>query len=190
MDDELKRKVLRWWQSMNLSPAELKEKGIAPAPTVFKARLKRCDSAEAVMLTEGFRALWLSLPEEVVESSNDKTIEIWATIAAVLVYVKQNSNLNLASAAGHKGDNDKSVVSELRFSQLQNAKTSQDFLRRMRRILQQVKGEVSVTALANDVHQWFMEHYRFGPRKAGKSIGIRWAMDYYRAASNKNKQTA
>lgn len=190
MDEESKRKVLRWWQSMNLSPAELKEKGLAPAPTVFKARLKRCESAEAVMLTEGFRALWLSLPEEVTESGNDKVIETWATIAAVLVYVKHDSTLNLASVAGRKGDNDKSVVSELRFSQLQNAKTPQDFLRRVRRTLQQVKGEVSVTALASDIHQWFMEHNKLRPRKAGKSIGIRWAMDYYRAASNKNKQPA
>lgn len=187
MDEQSEFIVRRWWQSMFLSPLELKEKGIVPAPSVFKARLKRCDSAQAVMLTEGFRALWLSLPDEVTESTDDNAIEAWANIAAALVFVKKDVPHSLATASGRKGDGDKSLVSELRFAQVQNAKTPEDFLRRVRRTLQQVKGEVSVVNLAKDIHQWFAEHHRLRPRTAGKPVTLRWAMDYYRAASGKTK---
>jgi CRISPR system Cascade subunit CasB len=76
-------------------------------------------------------------------------------------------------------------VSELRFSQLQNSKTPDEFLRRMRRILKQINGEVSVEELGNDIEQWFFEHNQFRPRKAEKRISVRWAMDYYRAATLK-----
>lgn len=185
MDDHSKKVVLRWWQSMMLPTEQLKSLHIQPAPTVFKAQLKRCESADAAMLTEGFRALWLSLSADIINQNDPRNIECWATIAAVLVHVKSESNNNLAVAAGKKGDGDKSVVSELRFAQLQNAKTPQDFLRRLRRIVQQVKGDVSALNLAADIQQWFSEYGQLRPRKADKRISVKWAMDYYRAASGK-----
>jgi CRISPR system Cascade subunit CasB len=191
MDDHSKKVVLRWWQSMMIAPAQLKDKGVVPAPSAYKAQIRRCGAADAAMLTEGFRALWANLSDETtkVDTSHkvqSQAIECWATIAAVLVYVKSDSKSKLAVAAGKKGDNDKSVVSELRFSQLQNAKTPEDFLRRLRRIVQQIKGEVAVVNLAENIHQWFSEYYQFVPRKADKRITVQWAMDYYRAASGKN----
>ena len=119
---------------------------------------------------------------------NARNIECWATISAVLVHVKKDMKVSVAQAAGKKGDGDKSVVSELRFAQLQNAKTPEDFLRRMRRIVQQLKGEVSVLTLADDIQQWFSEHHELRPRAADKRITVKWAMDYYRAASVKTKK--
>jgi len=187
MDKHSSPVVLRWWQSMMLSPAELKALHIQPAPTSHKAQLRRCESAESAMLTEGFRALWLSLDDEITSSKKQSVIECWATIAAVLVHVKKESPKKLAEAAGSKGDSDKSVVSELRFAQLQSAKTPLEFLRRIRRIVQQVKGEVAVDKLAQDIQQWFSEHDQFYPRKADKRISVQWAMDYYRAAAGKTK---
>jgi CRISPR system Cascade subunit CasB len=113
VDDHSKKVVLRWWQGMNLPSDQLKSKGILPAPTSHKAQLKRCESADAVMLSEGFRALWLKLPNEINESSNPKLIEAWATIAAALAHVKKDNTLTLAQSAGAKGAGDKSIVSEL-----------------------------------------------------------------------------
>lgn len=177
--------VQRWWQCMFLSPDELKKTGMFPAPTAHRAQLKRCDSIDAAMLTEGFRKLWFSLPEEITEKAKSTEIECWATIAATLVYVKNDSNTKLAEAAGSKAGGEKSVVSELRFAQLQDAKTPDDFLRRLRRILQQIKGDISVVSLAQDIEQWFKEHNTLRPRKADKRIAVQWAMDYYRAAAKK-----
>lgn len=187
MDDHSKKVVLRWWQSMNLSSEQLKAKEIFPAPTSYKARLKRCESADAVMLSEGFRALWLKLPDEINDSNKPDLIEAWATIAAALAYVKKDTKLTLAQVAGAKGAGDKSIVSELRFAQLQSAKTPDDFLRRIRRIIQQVKGEVSVESLADNIQQWFSEHGQLRPRKADKRISVQWAMEYYRSAGEKQK---
>lgn len=187
MDEQSKQTVLRWWQSMNLPADQLKEKGLISAPTVHKAQLKRCESADAAMLTEGFRTLWLSLDSELIETRKAQHIECWATIAAVLVHVKTDNKLKLAQAAGKKGDGDKSVVSELRFAQLQNAKSPDDLLRRMRRIVQQVKGELSVVRLAEDIHSWFAEQHQLRPCKADQRISVQWAMDYYRSAAVTNK---
>ncbi|KUI98084.1 type I-E CRISPR-associated protein Cse2/CasB [Vibrio sp. MEBiC08052] len=174
----------RWWQSMVLSKDELKKTDIYPAPSGAKARLKRCDSVDSAMMTEGFRLLWMALPEAFTGQAKPQDIECWATIAAALVYITAESETSFARAAGKKGDNDKSAVSEMRFAQLQAAKTPDEFLRRLRRILQQVKGKVSPLALAQDIEQWFQEHDSMRPHKADKRIAVQWAMDYYRAAGH------
>ncbi|NHB97920.1 type I-E CRISPR-associated protein Cse2/CasB [Photorhabdus stackebrandtii] len=185
MDSKIEIILLHWWQSMSLSPKQLKEKDIIPSPSTYKAQLKRCENVEMAMLTEGFRALWLSLPDEISLSDNPVKIEYWATIAAVLVYVRNNNGIKLAVAAGKKGGGNKPIVSELRFSQLQNAKTPNELLRRLRRILQQVKGNISVLALAQDIEEWFAEYGQLRPCKADKRINVKWVMDYYCAASSK-----
>lgn len=185
--------VLRWWQSMFLDAATLKEKGIISAPTSHKAQLKRCDSTDAVMLQEGFRALWLALLEKGLEDTS-QNLEAWATVAAILVHIKQDNGEKLATQAGKKVDKhgqitDKSIVSELRFAKLQNAPTPDDFLKRLRRIVQQLDGKVSPTKVAGDILQWFDEHYAWVPRKADKRISVRWAMDYYQSASSKSSKS-
>lgn len=184
MDNTIEIAILRWWQSMFLSNEQLREKGITPAPTAHKAKLKRCDNIDSVMLSDGFRALWLSLPENFIATASPEKIECFAAIVAALVQVKNNSKEKLATIAGKKSEGEKSVVSELRFSQLQNAKSPDDFVRRLRRILQQVKGEVAVTALAKDIERWFAEHYGTRPNQPSKRVSVQWAMDYYRAAAS------
>jgi CRISPR system Cascade subunit CasB len=186
MDQKSRKTLLRWWQGMNLPPAELIGKHIPPAPTSHRAQLRRCESVDGAMFTEGFRALWLKLGDEITAGDYvDQKMETWATISALLVHVRKDTKQKFAFQAGRKTDGDKSVVSELRFSQLQNSKTPDEFLRRMRRILKQINGEVSVEELGNDIEQWFFEHNQFRPRKAEKRISVRWAMDYYRAATLK-----
>lgn len=177
--------TLRWWQSMFLPTTQLKEKGLQAAPTFYKAQLKRCDSINAIMLTEGFRELWLSLPQEIIESTKTSDIECWATLAGALVHVKTDSKNKFSQVAGSKREGDKSLVSELRFTQLQNAKTPDEFLGCLRRILQQVKNKVSVTALVKDIRQWFDEYHSLRPEQAEKPISVQWTIDYYRAASEK-----
>ena len=183
MDNKTEVTILCWWQSMFLPSEQLKGKGIVPAPSAHKAQLKRAESLDAVMLTAGFRALWLSLPDGMIAAAKPEKIECIAAIAAVLIQVKNNVTDKLATVAGKKTEGDKSVISELRFFQLQNAKTPDDFIRRLRRILQQVKGEAAVVALAKDIEMWFSEYYGIKPNQASKRMSVQWAMDYYRAAA-------
>lgn len=182
MDKDALRIVHSWWQSMFLNADQLKNKGIMPAPTVYRAQLRRCSKIDAVMLSEGFRRLWLALPDTITAEYRPEIIEKWAAIAGALVFVTTDSDVNLARAAGTKGDGDNSIVSELRFAQLQNSRTPDDFLRRLRRILKQIDGSTSVRQLTQDIHLWFLERNHFRPRTPTNRIAVRWAMDYYQAA--------
>ncbi|HLQ84641.1 MAG TPA: hypothetical protein VK110_00685 [Salinisphaeraceae bacterium] len=47
-----------WWQLLALTPAEAQQQGLPrPWSPGLRATLRRCDSPEAVVLTEGFRRL-------------------------------------------------------------------------------------------------------------------------------------
>jgi len=199
MDDQQYNYIVeRWWNSMFLDVKTLKEKHIQPAPTSHKAQLKRCHSADDAMLQEGFRSLWMPVFDNLQGLSEERQtqkLEAWATVAAVLVHIKQNNGEKLAVQAGKKSDKqgaspDKSIVSELRFAKLQNAPTPDEFLTRLRRIIQQLDGKVSPAKVAVDILQWFDEHYSWQPRKADKRISVQWAMDYYRSANLKTKTSS
>ena len=188
MDKELLQRgvstALRWWKSMYASAGELKKEGIHAAPTAWKAELKRAESIDSVLLSQGFRALWLSLSSDISEGSDKQVGEnmlCWAAVAGALVSVSDNNTESFAKLAGKKADGDKPVVSEMRFAQLQQAQTPDEFLRRMRRILKQLKGKASVTQLAKDTCIWYQELTSNYPRQADKRIAVRWAMDYYQA---------
>ncbi|KEA64683.1 CRISPR-associated protein, Cse2 family [Marinobacterium lacunae] len=178
----------RWWKSMMLSPDELKADDIRPAPTVYRAELKRAGSPDAVLLTSGFRALWLSLPDEVrEEKARPWTPLAWATVAGVLSLINTDMEGRFAMAVGQvDAETDKAKVSELRFAQLQGAKTPEDFYRRLCRIVRQLQGKVPVRSLAGDILTWYDEHNRTLPRRADKRLSVIWAMDYYRAAEAKH----
>lgn len=189
MDREIAHKglatALRWWKAMNLSQEQLKKDNIQPAPRAWKAELKRSESLDAVMLTQGFRALWLNLNEQITtgyEKQVSHNMVCWAMVAAALTFVSKNADDSFASLAGKKAQGDKAVVSEMRFAQLQQSQTPDEFVRRLRRILQQLKGEASVSLLSQDICQWYQEHTSLQSRQADKRIVVRWAMDYYQAA--------
>ena len=97
MDKELLQRgvstALRWWKSMYASAGELKKEGINAAPTAWKAELKRAESIDAVLLTQGFRALWFSLGSEITEGSEKQVSHNmfgWAMIAGALVSISEN----------------------------------------------------------------------------------------------------
>lgn len=188
MNDAVLEKIQRWWLSIFGDKEELKKRHILPAPTVYKAQLKRCATTESVMLTEGFRALWLSLPDDYLEEASAQHLESMAVIAGVLVYVTENGRWRLATAAG-RTVNDKNVVSEQRFHQLLSSRNANELLRRLRRVVQQLKkaqsenlkGGLSVADLARDIARWFDEKNNLYPRAPSQKLAMRWAMDYFRA---------
>ncbi|EJG1885233.1 type I-E CRISPR-associated protein Cse2/CasB [Vibrio parahaemolyticus] len=177
------RILMRWWQSLMLSESELQkiDENLRPAPSGYKSRLKRAESIDAAMMQDAFRLLWLKLPEPSVANADD--MERWAVIATTLMFVSPGHQDSLAKAAGKKRESsDKSVVSEARFARLQAARTPDELLRILRRLLQLVKGKTDPLALANNIEQWFNEYQAPRPRQAKHRIIIQWAMDYHRAA--------
>lgn len=188
MNDAVLEKIQRWWLSIFGDKEELKKQHILPAPTAYKAQLKRCATTESVMLTEGFRALWLSLPDDYLEKASAQHLESMAVIAGVLVYITENGRWRLASAAG-RTVNDKKLVNEQRFHQLVNSRNANELLRRLRRVVQQLKnvksenlkGGLSVVDLARDIGRWFDEKNQVRPRSSSQKLAVRWAMDYFQA---------
>ncbi|MCE1695247.1 type I-E CRISPR-associated protein Cse2/CasB, partial [Enterobacter hormaechei] len=57
-----------------------------------------------------------------------------------------------------------------------------ELIMRLRRILQQLNGQVSVLSLVKDIEQWMREHHQTRPHRANKRLPVQWAMDYYKAA--------
>lgn len=179
--DKAKWQAWLWWQQMMLPQSELQ---IPKAPPRYRAELRRCGSADAAMLTEGFRMLWLALPEE-VRVQRAYSIEAWATVAAILSHVNQAQDSTFGASLGQiDSKTDKALVSELRFQQLQGAKTPQDFFRRLHRLVRQLGGKANPKALITDILDWFDEHHSQQPRRADKRIAVRWALDYYSAQSH------
>ncbi|WP_341501785.1 type I-E CRISPR-associated protein Cse2/CasB [Gallaecimonas sp. GXIMD4217] len=178
--------LLRWWQAMTLPPAELEALKLKPAPTLYRAELKRAEGPEGALLTQGFRALWLKLPERARNRASWSPLA-WATIAASLSHVRQlpaeSPEQSFATSLGRiDPKTDKPRVSELRFQQLQNARSPEDFFRRLRRLVKLLGGSCNPQSLAADTLSWFAEHHQLSPRRADKRIALRWAMDYYQAA--------
>lgn len=183
MDKQIENAVLGWWESLNLSSDELKNSQSMPAPATYKAELKRCTSLDAVIFTEGFRTLWMMLPDEEKHLADTQMLIKWAMIANLLAFVKVNGKESLATAAGTIAEADKPIVSQLRFAQLQRVKTPDEFVQRLRRILQLVDYEVNVLSLVKDITGWCQEFYQYKPRQAEKRISIQWAMDYYQTTA-------
>lgn len=183
---ELTSKALQhaeyWWQQMTLPAAQLK--GVK-APSRYRAELRRCSSADAVMLTEGFRALWLALPES-VRQQRTYSIEAWATVAAVLAHITESESCSFGSSLGYwDSKTNKAVVSELRLQQLQAAQNSQEFFRCLYRLVKQLKGKANPKMLSQDILDWFDEHHSQQPLQADKRVAVRWALDYFNQQSNK-----
>lgn len=176
----------RWWMEMAQVNKGERDRKPNPASTVFRAQLRRADTLEAALATDGFRDLWLKLPPE--ETSGpwvEQRMELWAIVAALAPHVEfdaealTNINASIASCAGRLGPGDKPVVSTLRFKQLLASRTAEELLRRLRRMLKQVQGKVCFKRLVRDVEAWLRQCDQALQISPADRITIRWAMEYY-----------
>lgn len=181
-----KRVVLHWWQSLILADNELDYLDVKPLPKSYRCQLRRCDSVDKVIMTEAFRSLWQALDKTKSEYDQPYMLECWATIASVLPYVKEDNETTLAKASGKRSARYKPVVSEIRFAQLQSSQSANEFSRRMRDVIQLIKGKLAVTSLAEDIQSWFQEKNQLQPRSAENRIAVNWAMEYYSIINTPN----
>lgn len=208
--DQLKK----WHFAMNASITELRDKKMAPSPSGQRARLCRADTLPTLMMTDGFRALWFAVKpepdEDCVDSdqaakpsayikNNDFAYLAWACIAGVIADVRNDvtppfgsdkkedkAMRSIASMAGTPVDNSsRSHLSELRFQQLQTVATEEEFLMLMRRLVKRLKRNAPIARLADDILCWFAEYHDRVPRQVEKRIALKWASEYYAAASTK-----
>ena len=126
--------VRRWWQRLTFTEAQAREHKLPPPwPRGVRAILRRCESPEAAVLTEGFRKLWQILEKDAPEPDGlanykRRDMKAWACVATVLAELrKERHGVALGGQlAQQKDSTGKPLVSELRFQQLQQSHSSDE----------------------------------------------------------------
>lgn len=185
-----------WWQRLTLAPGVLKALTDVPVlPRGVRATLRRCDRIESVMLTDAFRHLWSSLDARVwQQASNDQwlapreqRLEAWATIAAVVSELRHEQfDAPLGQRLGQNRPNtvDTPRMSDLRFQQLLDCRTSEELIRRFRRALKLAGHEdISVVCLADMVMLWYREQHGHYRAKPTRRFAFVMSDTYFRARS-------
>jgi CRISPR system Cascade subunit CasB len=166
----------------------------------MRARLRRADSIEDILLTDAF-LYFLTYMQDIAEWS-DKTPQrllTLACIAGVLSHVKEDklspsridytkktadTPAKMASFAEQiatpLADKSKAPLSELRFQQLQKSPTLDDFYVRLIRAVHILNDQVNIVSLAEDIIDWHKEFNHIKNfRNPQNRLAVRWASDYY-----------
>ncbi|POZ51805.1 type I-E CRISPR-associated protein Cse2/CasB [Methylovulum psychrotolerans] len=164
-----------------------------------RARLRRADSPEDILLTDAFFHFLQRMDQAAPNWSQNTPILTSACLAGALSHVKTDKLTSsklynnketdapkkmagfaeqLATPPEGKG---KAPMSELRFQQLQKSPTVDDFYRRIIRAIRLLDGNVNLVSLANDIIQWHQEFDKPIGREPAKRLAVRWATDYFTA---------
>lgn len=149
-----------------------------------RARLRRAERAEDVLLTEAFYHFLQRMPDGFLEKTpEDQRLFICAAMAGIISHIKDNlkSNRFAEQLATPTGKGKKAPMSELRFQQLQKSRTTDEFYLRVIRAIRLLDGKVNISSLANDIIHWHNEFNNQLNRKPAKRLAVRWATDYFTA---------
>lgn len=168
--------LMKWWQKLE------DQRG-------SRAELRRSETLEAILLTEGFRNLWQALGQTGRNRQGD--ILAWACVAAALADVRrqrESKNITFAKCLGEQKERTgKPHMSELRFAQLQKSRSGDDFLKRLRRALALINKAAPILSLADNILHWFHEQQSHQGAKPMDRLAARWATDYFTAVSAYDK---
>jgi CRISPR system Cascade subunit CasB len=171
-------RLLAWRKSIDEKPGE-------------RARLRRAESPDDVLLSEAFLNFLQKMPEEWSESNH---LPASALIATVLAHanvheINQYETISFATQlATTKDGGEKPRMSELRFQQLQKSHDPNEFSRRIVRAVKMLDGNVNLFSLANDILHWMHEYRKGIDRNPQKRLAFCWASDYYRALPKKQSK--
>lgn len=171
-DSAARGKLLEWWEWLDDNRGD-------------RARLRRVESPDDVLLTGAFSRFLAEMPDDWTESGH---LPASAQVAAILAHVKDNvaSSSFAAQLATPKDGGDKPRMSELRFQQLQKSQDPAEFYRRLLRAVRMLDGSVNILSLADDVLHWMHEYRKGVDRNPQKRLTFCWAGDYYRALLKKH----
>jgi CRISPR system Cascade subunit CasB len=138
-----------------------------------RARLRRAESPEDILLTDAFFHFLAKMPEMFPQKlPQDQKLYVSAAIAGLLSQVKKGDTpFSFArQLATPMKDKSKAPMSELRFQQLQKSPTTDDFYRRIIRAI---------------IH-WHKEFEHQLDRHPSNRLAVRWATDYFTALPKKS----
>lgn len=158
-----------------------------------RARLRRAERAEDVLLTDAFFTFQQMMPEIWRE---EKPIFFGAAVAGLLSHIKADRQFSskgyqpkdkekprrMASFAEQLAtpvEGKKPPMSELRFQQLQKSHSTDDFYRRIVRAIRLLNDKVNIVSLAADILHWHWEFNNQLARNPANRLAVRWATDYF-----------
>lgn len=158
-----------------------------------RARLRRAERAEDILLTDAFFNFQQTMPES---WRDNKQLFYSAAVAGVLSHVKADRQIkskgyqpkdkkkprrtaSFAEQLATPIEGKKPPMSELRFQQLQKSRTTDDFYRRLLRAIRLLNGKVNIVSLANDILHWHQEFNNQPDRNPANRLAVRWATDYF-----------
>lgn len=150
-----------------------------------RARLRRAEKPEDILLTDAFFNFLKQMPDGFPEKLPDsQRMFVGAAVSGIVAHVKENAMSGsfarqLAISPG--GKKQKPPMSELRFQQLQKSRTADDFYRRLLRAIRLLDGKVNIPSLANDIIHWHNEFNFQVDREPAKRLAVRWATEYFTA---------
>lgn len=162
-----REKLLSWWESLDKNRGD-------------RARLRRAERPDDVLLTEPFFRFLQQMPEE---WATPEELLSSAIVAAALSHVKEqrDGETFATQLALPKQGGKKARMSELRFQQLQKSRDPEEFFRRLLRAVRLAESRVNIISLAESILHWMNEYSHGIDREPQKRIAVRWATDYYTA---------
>lgn len=175
LSDQDQEALEDWWEALELNRAE-------------RAQLRRASSADDVLLSPAFVEFLRQMPAWWGVAPGEKGIGLVdaALVAMVLSRVKTDERKysfagSLARPA--KKGASKAAMSEMRFQQLQKSRTEQEFLTRMCRAVDLLRGSADILSVADSILHWLHE-FRFAPATRPQDrLAVKWATDYYAVPS-------
>lgn len=172
-------KLLSWRKSLDENLGE-------------RARLRRAESPDDVLLTEAFFRFLADMPDEWAEP---KQLPASALVAAVVAQVNSHEKHQYetisfaAQLATPRDGGEKPRMSELRFRQLQKSRDPDEFYRRLLRALGILDKNVNILSLTNDILHWMYEYRKGVDRDPQDRLAFCWANDYYRTLTKKQPKS-
>jgi len=159
-----------------------------------RARLRRAERAEDVLLTSAFFDFLCEMPENWGE---EKRIFTSAAVSGLLAHATEDRRVESKRYQPKADKKEKKIasfaellarpikgqkqvpMSEIRFQRLQQSRTTDDFYRGIRRAIRLLGDSVNIASLANDIIQWHFEFNGQSYRNPTKRLAVRWATDYF-----------
>ncbi|SFD41676.1 CRISPR system Cascade subunit CasB [Thiohalospira halophila DSM 15071] len=175
-EEGVARGIADWWTRLNGEASAQ-----APAlPSGARAVLRRSTGPDDALLTDGFRHLWLGLPQK---RQTTWDMRAWGGVALALAEVSEHvPDLTFAGAMAKEREPHGSHtprVSELRFQQLLRSRDLDEFIRRVRRAIHLIGGKVDVRSVADDCLLWHREKNGQFAARPDHRLAVRWADAYF-----------
>ncbi len=146
-----------------------------------RARLRRCDKLDAVMLEPAYFRLC---------QKTKRDAEGLALIAGLLAWVENPTDQPTAVLLGHpKPGSNTPLFSELRFQRLLASNSVKDFYQSMRRALIQLSKTADPIQLADEILHWHAQQRSPDRYRGARQWEYRMAQGYYEPQSLANTKS-